>query len=62
VENEEAARIFLMVRGQRLSNEDLNQLAVWAAIDGYGIKDRVGTFEKVLQTFYETLKDHGNAC
>jgi hypothetical protein len=31
---------------------DLNHLAIWAAIDGYGIKDRTGTFERVLMTWH----------
>jgi hypothetical protein len=57
VENEDAARIFMMVRGQKLSNGDLNHLAVWAAIDGYGIKDRVGTFERVMATHYAIPKE-----
>jgi len=49
-----------MIRGQVITRHngkydtimDLNHLAVWAAIDGYGVKDRVGTFEKVLGTFH----------
>lgn len=55
-ENEEAARIYQIVRGQKLSTGDLNHLAVWAAIDGYGIRNRVGTFEKVMKTFYHFLE------
>lgn len=55
VENSDAARIFLTVRGQKLSNGDLNHLAVWAAIDSYGIRDRAGTFDKVMVTFYHFL-------
>lgn len=64
-ENEEAAQVFQMVRGQvltRFNGEtdqvvDINHLAIWAMIDGYGIKDRRGCFEKVCRVFYETLKD-----
>lgn len=60
-ENEEAARIFMTVRGQVLTRHngqydvvtDLNHLAIWAAIDGYGVKDRTGCFEKVLRTWHE---------
>lgn len=31
---------------------DINQLAVWAAIDAYGVTDRVRCFERVLTLFY----------
>jgi hypothetical protein len=60
-ENYDAARIFQLVRYQTVGNGDLNQLAVWAAIDGYGIKDRVGTFERVLHCFYSLLKEQPEA-
>ena len=61
VGNEEAARIYRMVRGQVLTMHngkqdvvvDLNHLAVWAAIDAYGVRDRIGCFEKVLRLFYD---------
>ena len=64
-ENEDAARIFQQVRGQcvtRWNGErdvvmDLNHLAVWAAIDAYGVRDRVGTFEKVLNLFFARLNE-----
>jgi hypothetical protein len=64
-ENEDAARIFQIVRGQcriRWNGErdvvvDLDHLAVWAAIDAYGVRDRVGTFEKVLRLFRERLRE-----
>jgi hypothetical protein len=56
-ENEDAARIYMTVRGQKLSSGELNHLAVWAAIDGYGIKDRAGTFEKVMATHYGMMKE-----
>ena len=64
-ENEDAARIFRMVRGQVITRfngqadmiVDLNHLAVWAAIDAYEIKDRVGTFEKVMKMFYTLLEE-----
>jgi len=59
-ENEDAARIYRMIRGQVITRHngkydtimDLNHLALWAAIDGYGIKDRTGCFEKVLTVFH----------
>ncbi len=56
-ENEDAARIFMMVRNQTLSNGAINHLAVWAAIDGYGIRDRVETFEKVMRCFYSIMNE-----
>jgi hypothetical protein len=46
----------MMVRGQTLGNGELNQMAIWAAIDGYGIKDRIGAFEKVLKVFSDIVK------
>jgi hypothetical protein len=65
VENEDAARIFMIVRGQcrtRFNGKydvvvDLDHNAVWAAIDAYGVKDRTGTFEKVLNLFHQLLKE-----
>jgi len=64
-ENEDAARVFFKVRGQTIlafNGErnipvDLNHLAVWAMIDAYGIKDRIGTFEKVLRCWHELRKN-----
>ena len=63
--NEEAAHIYQTVRGQVITRFDgqvidINQLAVWAAIDGYGIKDRQDCFEKVLKTFYHFLNEQRN--
>ena len=60
-ENEDAGRIFQIVRGQVLTRfngkvdvvVDLNHGAVWAAIDAYEIKDRTGTFEKVMRAFHQ---------
>jgi len=59
-ENADAARIFGIVRGQILTRFNgevdviigLNHLAIWAAIDEYRIKDRIGTFEKVIWLFH----------
>jgi len=59
-ENDEAAKIFGIVRGQVLTRFNgevdviigLNHLAVWAALDAYGAKNRIGTFEKVTRLFY----------
>jgi hypothetical protein len=62
-ENEDAAHIFNLVRGQVITRFNgqtdmiigINHLAVWAAIDAYRVKDRTGCFEKVLNTFYHFL-------
>ena len=67
-ENEDAARIYQVVRGQcrtviRLAENgmpysetvDLDHLAVWAAIDAYEVRDRVECFEKVLNLFHARL-------
>jgi hypothetical protein len=64
-ENEDAARIFQIVRGQVLTRFngkydaviDINHLALWAAIDAYGVRDRTGCFEKVLNLFHYLLKE-----
>lgn len=58
-ENEAAARIFQLVRGQVITRnggerglvEELNHLAVWSAIDAYGVSNRTEVFERVLRTF-----------
>ena len=60
--NEDAAHIYRIVCGQVITRfdgqvVDLNHLAVWAAIDGYEVKDRRGCFEKVLKTFYFFLNE-----
>jgi hypothetical protein len=68
-ENEDAARIFMTVRGQCLTRwngerdvtVDLNHLAVWAAIDAYGVRDRVECFEKVIRLFFSMLKEQREA-
>jgi hypothetical protein len=60
-ENEDAARCFQKVRGQvilawngeRNYPVDINHLAVWAMIDAYGIKDRLGTFDKINRAWHE---------
>lgn len=60
-ENEDAGRIFQIVRGQvltRFNGEhdvvvDLNHVAVWAAIDAYGVTMRTATFEKVMRLFHQ---------
>ncbi len=64
-ENEDVARIYMTVRGQvrtRFNGKyddiiDLDHNAVWAAIDAYGIQDRVGTFEKVMALFFARLNE-----
>jgi len=37
--------------------KDLNHIAVWAAIDAYGIRDRMGCFEQVLNLFHHLLNE-----
>lgn len=69
-ENEDAARIFQIVRGQQICKwngerdiaVDLNHLAVWAAIDAYGVRDRTGCFEKVLNLFHQRLREQDNGA
>ena len=64
-ENEDAARIFYVVRGQvvtRFNGQedvivDLNHLAVWTAIDRYGVKDKQRCFEKVMKIFHVFLEE-----
>lgn len=72
-ENEEAARIFMTVRGQTVNRlhaqsgpggavitdrpADINHAAVWAAIDAYGVRDRVGCFERVCRCFHAILRE-----
>lgn len=36
---------------------DVNHVALWNAIDGYGVRDRRGCFEKVLRLFWEMMRD-----
>ena len=65
-ENEQAAKIFLMCRGQcecRWNGEqdieiDLNHVALWKAIEKYpgGVKDEWGTFQKVNRAWHESQR------
>ncbi len=63
-DNEEAARIYQVVRRQVVTRFngredvviDVNHVAVWQAIDGYGVRDRRGCFEKVLRLFHEMMR------
>lgn len=58
-ENEEAARIYMMTRGQVISIGDtvidINHLALWAAIDRVGVNDPLRCFEMVTKVFYHML-------
>ena len=64
-ENEDAARIFMKVRqqtiniwnGERDIPVDLNHLVVWSWIDAYKIRDRIGTFEKIIYAWHEIRKN-----
>ena len=63
--NEDAGMVYMQCRGQVITRfngqndvvVDVNHLAVWAAIDGYGIKDRIGVFEKVIRLFHHFLNE-----
>jgi hypothetical protein len=67
VENEQAARIYRMVRRQSLfffngdvdKEIDLNHVAVWSLIDHYQppLSDPWGTFNKVMNTYYYFLNE-----
>jgi len=57
-ENRDAVEIWQLTESQLIvagmgSVVGVNQLAVWAAIDRYRVKDPVWTFEKVLRLFDE---------
>jgi len=72
VENKDAVGIFQIVWGQTIDGlhieatkkgviayskpKALNHLAVWAAIDAYGVRDRTGCFEKILNLFRFLLR------
>jgi hypothetical protein len=67
-ENRDAKDIYYKVRHQTLDAlhiestmggsvgyskpKDINHLAVWAMIDAYGIKDRLGTFDKIIRCWH----------
>jgi len=61
-ENEEAAKVYMRVRDQVLragvdgTIVGLNQLAIWPIIDAYGIKDKIGVFDKVINCWHEVRK------
>jgi hypothetical protein len=59
-ENKDIASIYMEVRNQVITVGmgeviDINHLAIWAAINEYKIKDRIGTFKKVCRTFHHFL-------
>jgi len=62
VENEDALSIFFLTQGQYVMGPngpiDINHLAVWAAIDAYGVRDRTGCFERVLNLFHHFLAEN----
>ena len=54
--NKDALRIWRLVKNQVVTvgmgqPVDLNQMAIWEAIDRYGIEDQIGTFEKIVVLF-----------
>ena len=64
-ENEDAAKIYNIVRGQVIATSeqiiDLNHLALWEAIDRYKVKEPIRCFELVNKVFHEFLsRDKGD--
>ena len=63
-ENEDAARIFRVVRGQYIvfgeRVVDLNFQSVKVIMDLYNIRDQKACFEKVLNIFHRFLKEKDN--
>lgn len=59
-ENRDAAKIYQITRGQVVAVGehviDIDQAALWQAIDHYGIPDPVRCFELVNTAFHHTLK------
>ena len=54
--NQDALRIWRLVKNQVVTvgmgqPVDLNQMAIWEAIDRYGVEDQIGTFEKIVVLF-----------
>ena len=51
-ENEDAITLYSIVQNQWIMGPggpvEINHLAVWSAIDRYGVKDGVGAFQKIL--------------
>jgi len=65
-ENEDAAKIYLLCRGQIVSVGeniyDINHVALWQAIDRYKVRDPVRVFELVTKVFHFFLgKERENA-
>jgi len=64
-ENEEAAEIFMMVRGQYVTRHngkhdvvvDISIPAIKAAMDAFGVRDQKGCLQKVRRTFHHFLGD-----
>lgn len=64
-ENEEAARIYQIVRGQiitRFNGQaddviDLNYQAIKVVMDMYNVKNQRAVFEKIRKTFYHFLNE-----
>lgn len=63
--NFEAWNIFLIVHKQVIFSPDgkvldVNHLAVWKAIEEYGVEDRISVFEKVVVTFRAMVRKSAN--
>ncbi len=66
LENEDAARIYQLIRGQIVTLGenviDLNHVALWQAIDRYRVQEPVKVFEAVNKVFHHFLdKDRDDA-
>lgn len=66
-ENQNAAAVYMACRGQVITRGmdgvivDINHLAVDAAIDRNGVKDRRRVFDQVVKTFHHFLKERSEA-
>ena len=60
--NEDAEKIYMVVQDQMIlggmgGQVAINQMAIHAAMDLYGVADRQACFEKVVMVYRAVLKD-----
>lgn len=66
-ENEEAATIYMTVRGQVITRgmdgvvTDINHLAIDAAMERNEVRDRKRVFDQVVRAFHHFLRESRNA-